>query len=153
MEFERRNLEDVIQEYQKFINDNQDIHRDTIEYLKYLEYRNKIKVRMAYIEEQVSIYNCNEINYKNRLINHNCRDILFKLTEEGRNYVEEIQYIDEKILKLKQDLNVYYQIENYKNDIRRYQKRIEEIDKIFEEEFVFVTNSDKNRYYWHHSKN
>jgi hypothetical protein len=69
MEFERKILIEVKQDYENFIEKHQKIYKDTITYFRYLEHQGKIKKKLSYIEEQVSIYNGIETNYKNILYN------------------------------------------------------------------------------------
>ncbi len=138
MDFEINILKGIKMDYEKYIKDNLNIHKETFIYLKYIDYKQKSIKKINSICSNIEIFEGIENNYKNKAINYQLQDFMFQQMEKVKNLEEEIKYINLKISSLKYDLNIYKLVENYKNEIHRLEKRISELELKLISEYDFV---------------
>jgi hypothetical protein len=138
MDFEINILKGIKKDYEQYTIDNNKIYKDTLTYIKYIEYKQKSIKKIKSIFEHIDVYNRIEDNYKNKGINYQLRDFMLQQTEKVRNLEEEIKFVDSQIVSLKYDFNIYKMVENYKNEIHRLGKRISELEIKLNSEYEIV---------------
>jgi hypothetical protein len=138
MDFEINILKGIKKDYEQYIIDNNKTYKNTLTYIKYIEYKQKSIKKIKSISEQIDIFKGIEKNYKNKMVNYQIQDFMLQQMEKVRNLEEELKFIDLQIFSLNYDLIIYKMVENYKNEIHRLEKRISELEIKLNSEYEIV---------------
>ncbi len=128
MEFELNFIKKIKADYEKYIANNESIYKSTIQYMKYLNYRNKITKRMEHIELKIQDFHNDSNNYKNRLVVHKIRDSIEKLSAEAMDLNDDLDFINQKLVLMDNDLIIFKRVEDFKNEIHRLNIKINFIE-------------------------
>jgi hypothetical protein len=141
LRFELEILSGITQEYEDYIERNKELYENTKLYFKYISYRNKLATKELQYKRVVEDYNYNEKTYPYRLVNYKFSDIAEMCSEKGMIIEEDINFINEKVKKIKYDVFIYNTIDAYLKEIPKLKLKIEEIkNKIeaIEKGFIIV---------------
>jgi DNA repair ATPase RecN len=141
LKFELEILSGVKEEYENYIERNKELYKETKLYFKYISYRNRLANKELYYKRVVEDFNYNEKTYPCRLVNYKFSDMAEMCSEKGMIIEEEINFINEKIKKIKYDVFILNTIDAYLKEIPKLKLKIEEIrNKIeaIEKGFVII---------------
>jgi hypothetical protein len=127
MEFEYNVLIGIKKDYEEYIRINRDIYKETRLCLRYIEYRDKVLGEIEYIKKCVEQFGFIEDTYRNKLINYQIREYMYKRYERVKDLEEEVKYINLKIEKLRMDVHIQRTYEFNESEIRRIETRLSEL--------------------------
>jgi hypothetical protein len=138
MNFEYCIFYGIKKEYENYILENKEIYESTKKYFKYVNYKNEIKKKMEFINEELSKYIETENNYKNRLVTYNIRKTMFKMYEMHSDMKEELAYFENKINQTDFNIHIFKKCEYYEVEIHRLNKKLENMEKQFDSEYEII---------------
>jgi len=126
-EIEKIMISGLKTDYEIFISQNQQIHETTRKYLKYLEHRDEIVKKIELQNKILNLYGENQQAFKNKLVYHDLRKEILEVINDISNLYEDLSFVSNKLLIMEPNFEIYQKIENYKNDIRRFEIRLKEL--------------------------
>ena len=126
-EIEKIMLSGLKIDYEIYVRQNQQIHETTRKYLKYIEHRDEIVKKIELQNNILNLYGENQQAFKNKLVYHNLRKDIMEIINDLSNLYEDLSFVSNKLLDMSPNFEIYKKIEDYKNDIRRFEIRLKEL--------------------------
>lgn len=127
-EIEKIMISSLKTDFEIFVRQNQQIHEITRKYLKFIEHRDNTLKKIELQNNILNLYNQNQQTYQNKLVYNDVRKDIVEILHDLGNLHEDLNFFHNKLLNMNPNFEIYKKVEDYKNDIRRFEIRLKELE-------------------------